>query len=916
MVLKGFEFTVTSMGIQESYHEGGRGDSRETDRPFLVLCDGVSTGQPDRDEGGSPSQAAAQLAEQSIAEYLDRILKGEIDKEAIKKAFYFANDRLLRVFDDEEHPIAVSAVVLALVPGVEGEELLVGGVGDCRVYFSEKTRVRQLFFDGQTPDVSSSMTPEERCMSLHNALGVADLFEVQFSQNPLSQSDYYSALTYGFYSQCSEEEIHRMTLHPHDAQKGIAAVVSSKTCGVHALRFMQIQHEDKHSHTALASSSSASMPLKNRERLVALTMSIFACALILFVTFQALGDKEKETLHISPSSTPHRLHPVAEDESLEIEKVTAESDWFYEEAQSRIRSLERERDLFAEQLDDLLARQNEEREDFLEAERTLRSQLREAMDREEQERERFELAKSEFETRWQQSQFAKADAEQRNSSLDQIYNERMEKLSGELETFKRKNEALQKQLSEIKQTTQPTKHQPKIARLQEQLQSQNKHNRELKNSLQKLRSELQTKEKTLESLKKSHAAYAERYRDLEQQIAHSMGDVGEQYQKERTLRMELEEQVVQLQEALQEKLIEQQRSESYMTEVKELETLLAEKEQALNQSQELVETLQHRVHQNEAIQVEYLALKEDFDFLSKELSNQQKETTRLHKNLALAQANQGKNSSTQQELDQVLEELEIKDQQLFAFQQEKQQLETLYHDLQASYQTQIQSYEERLDRLSQAQQSGSSAQQQMARELQEALTALEEQSEALDAIEATTQTITTRKSQLEQENQQLLADKASLMDKIESMEELASLYREEQNRREKLEKQYAAFDGHLQQQKKQLAHIQASRDSLVSELDRMRKAYEELALRQPSQERNQQVPSVTTSSPKVTYSETPDRYTDTISRIHLVERGETLSGISKRYYGSATRWKELLEANQDTLHSDKDLKAGMVLVIP
>ncbi|MBN2456570.1 MAG: LysM peptidoglycan-binding domain-containing protein [Sedimentisphaerales bacterium] len=51
------------------------------------------------------------------------------------------------------------------------------------------------------------------------------------------------------------------------------------------------------------------------------------------------------------------------------------------------------------------------------------------------------------------------------------------------------------------------------------------------------------------------------------------------------------------------------------------------------------------------------------------------------------------------------------------------------------------------------------------------------------------------------------------------------------------------------------------------------------------------------------------------TRFHIVRRGETLSGISSMYYGSASRWPELLTANR-FLKDPNKIRAGMKLAIP
>lgn len=54
----------------------------------------------------------------------------------------------------------------------------------------------------------------------------------------------------------------------------------------------------------------------------------------------------------------------------------------------------------------------------------------------------------------------------------------------------------------------------------------------------------------------------------------------------------------------------------------------------------------------------------------------------------------------------------------------------------------------------------------------------------------------------------------------------------------------------------------------------------------------------------------------TNTRTHTVVAGDNLSTIAKRYYGNASRWTEILEANKQTLRDPAALKVGMKLKIP
>jgi acetyl esterase/lipase/phage tail protein X len=51
-------------------------------------------------------------------------------------------------------------------------------------------------------------------------------------------------------------------------------------------------------------------------------------------------------------------------------------------------------------------------------------------------------------------------------------------------------------------------------------------------------------------------------------------------------------------------------------------------------------------------------------------------------------------------------------------------------------------------------------------------------------------------------------------------------------------------------------------------------------------------------------------------RVHVVRQGETLSGISSKYYGSTGQWRKIFEANRGTIKDANTVRAGTRLVIP
>ncbi|MBW8040719.1 MAG: LysM peptidoglycan-binding domain-containing protein [Planctomycetes bacterium] len=53
-----------------------------------------------------------------------------------------------------------------------------------------------------------------------------------------------------------------------------------------------------------------------------------------------------------------------------------------------------------------------------------------------------------------------------------------------------------------------------------------------------------------------------------------------------------------------------------------------------------------------------------------------------------------------------------------------------------------------------------------------------------------------------------------------------------------------------------------------------------------------------------------------IPKYHIVQDGETLSGISYKYYGSENQWQKILDTNRNVIKDVKDLRPGMKIIIP
>lgn len=67
---------------------------------------------------------------------------------------------------------------------------------------------------------------------------------------------------------------------------------------------------------------------------------------------------------------------------------------------------------------------------------------------------------------------------------------------------------------------------------------------------------------------------------------------------------------------------------------------------------------------------------------------------------------------------------------------------------------------------------------------------------------------------------------------------------------------------------------------------------------------------------KASEGRTAERKTPDRPKTYVVEDGDTLYGIAKRFYGSIQSWKAIREANKALISADNRLRAGDTLVLP
>ena len=75
-------------------------------------------------------------------------------------------------------------------------------------------------------------------------------------------------------------------------------------------------------------------------------------------------------------------------------------------------------------------------------------------------------------------------------------------------------------------------------------------------------------------------------------------------------------------------------------------------------------------------------------------------------------------------------------------------------------------------------------------------------------------------------------------------------------------------------------------------------------------------PIVSGSAPGAAAAAAPAPAGDAAVRTYKVESGDTLVGISRKFYKNSGQWQKILEANKGTLTDPTKLKPGMILVVP
>jgi LysM repeat protein len=102
-----------------------------------------------------------------------------------------------------------------------------------------------------------------------------------------------------------------------------------------------------------------------------------------------------------------------------------------------------------------------------------------------------------------------------------------------------------------------------------------------------------------------------------------------------------------------------------------------------------------------------------------------------------------------------------------------------------------------------------------------------------------------------------------------------------------------------------------SGDAVISRAEATRLRNENLSLRKELDEARGRTRITTNESAGVAA-----KSIDTNKQTYIVQHGDTLASISRKFYKTSSRWKQILDANRNVIDDPKKLSPGQTLVIP
>lgn len=266
------------MSIKCSYFTGHVAGIRQTEEvldtghPYFTFYDVLL----------APNQPvdAKEDAIQIIDKALQEKLTGEyFSEEKLIQAIDYANKKFLDASSGKNN--AVSILIICKSP--KKDELLVAGVGDCRVYAAQISFSKLIFSDPYNCFRENHTSSQDRLKNLKNALGRSDNLKVHvrtFQREPFER---LLAVSYGVYTQIFEKEFQALAFQLNDPRLGALKQLTTCSQKEHEIKTCVISFEEE-ANTQISTSVKAELDgLKKRYKYTVASFLILAivCALVL-----------------------------------------------------------------------------------------------------------------------------------------------------------------------------------------------------------------------------------------------------------------------------------------------------------------------------------------------------------------------------------------------------------------------------------------------------------------------------------------------------------------------------------------------------------------------------------------------------------------------------------------------------------
>jgi serine/threonine protein phosphatase PrpC len=311
---------LTDIGLQRSQNEDNFGSLQLSDGQLFIVCDGMG--------GHKGGEYASSTCVSLIKEYFSHNATGNTSVD-LYNAILFANEQLYQTSINNPSLKGMGTTVVALV--IRGSEIIIGHVGDSRIYLHSSGKLLQLTKDhsyvqtlvDQGIIMRHEMESHSRKNELTQAIGVSPTVKPWIGNSNLQvkAGDKFVLCTDGLFGMISEDTIleELNATHPHDytcsrlisKAKSAGGLDNITLCLVSVLKspFKQTKHEGLH----VAGGASGA----TRKRINVKNVMMFALAALIPITaattYLVLTDNNPNPLIVKPEDKQKEVEVKPED---------------------------------------------------------------------------------------------------------------------------------------------------------------------------------------------------------------------------------------------------------------------------------------------------------------------------------------------------------------------------------------------------------------------------------------------------------------------------------------------------------------------------------------------------------------------------------------------------------------------------